>query len=181
MDPLIPLDPPKTDFAVQIFEILEGVDPEEVPQIPQRPFNSSFLIGPVRVAQMNGKPEMAGEIQKLGIELHFRTSFDHHGPDVVISVSASEPSHLTIGLDMTLQKELQILPGIKPYIEVSGIGQNHSESVRHSPRQPLLNPIDLGLFSGQKRQFMVSLPLLVTIPLRPDRDRIVTAVKSITF
>jgi len=34
MEPLIPLVAPMTDFAVEIFKILEGVDPEEIPQIP---------------------------------------------------------------------------------------------------------------------------------------------------
>jgi len=45
MDSLIPLVAPMTDFAVEILEILEGVDPEEISQIPQGPFNSSLLIG----------------------------------------------------------------------------------------------------------------------------------------
>jgi hypothetical protein len=106
---------------------------------------------------MNGKPKMSCEVQKLGIELQFRTSFDHHTLDVVIPMSMGHASHLSISLDMALQKELQILPGIKPHVEVSGVGQNHSESVRDSPGQPLLDPIDLGLFSRQKRQFVVSL------------------------
>jgi hypothetical protein len=181
MDLLISLGPPKTDLAVQVIQILEGVDPEEIPQVPQRPFNSSFLIGPVRVAQMNGKTEMASEVQKLGIELQLWTSFDHHRLDVVIPMSMGHTSYLSISLDVALQKELQALAGIKPHIEVSGVGQNHSESVSHSPRQTLLDPIDLSLFSGQKRQFMISLPPLLAIPPSPDRDRDVTPLKSITF
>ena len=116
-------------------------------------------FGPVRVAQVNGKTEMAGEVQKkLGIELQLRTSFNDHRLDVVIPMSASNPSHLSISLHMTIQKELQTLPRIKPYREVSGVSQNNCKSISHSPRQPLLDPIDLSLLPGKKDQFMVSLP-----------------------
>ena len=128
---------------------------------------------------MNGKTEMAGEVQKLGIELQFRTSFDHDGLDVVIPMSTGYASHLSIGLDMALQKELQALPGIKPDIEVSGVGQNHGKSISHSPGQTLLDPIDLSLLPGKKRQLMVSLPLLLAVLLRIDRDRGITSLKLI--
>jgi hypothetical protein len=130
---------------------------------------------------MNGKTVMAGEVQKLTIELQFRASFDHHGLDIVIPMAMGHAFHLSISLDMTLQKELQRLAAIEPHIEVSGVGQNHSKSVSDSPGQALLDPIDLSLLPGQKRQFMVSLPLLLAVPLRPDRNRIVTALKSVTF
>ncbi len=30
MNSLIPLDPPKTDFVVELFEIPEGVDPKPI-------------------------------------------------------------------------------------------------------------------------------------------------------
>jgi hypothetical protein len=90
------------DHTVELFEILEGVDPEEIPQIPQCPFDSSLLVGPVRIAKMNGKPEVAGEVHKLVIELQLGGSFNHHGFEVVIPVSPGNASHLPIGLQMTL-------------------------------------------------------------------------------
>jgi hypothetical protein len=130
---------------------------------------------------MNGKTKMPREVQKLGVELQFRTSFDHHGLDVVIPVAASEPSHLSISLDMALQKELQTLAGIKPDTKVSGVGQNHCKSVSYSPGQTLLYPIDLSLLPGEKRQLMVSLPPLLTILLCPDGDRVVATLKSISL
>ena len=76
---------------------------------------------------------MPREVQKLGIELQLGTAFDHHGLDVILAVAMGHTSHLSIGLEMTLQKELQRLPGIKPHIEVSGVGQNHCKSVSDSP------------------------------------------------
>jgi hypothetical protein len=82
---------------------------------------------------------------------------------------------------MTLQKELQALAGIKPDIEVTGVGQNHGKSVNYSPGQTLLDPINLSLFSGKKCQFMVSLLLLLAVLACPNRDRHITPLKSITF
>jgi hypothetical protein len=130
---------------------------------------------------MDGKPIMPGKIQKLGIELQFGTSLNHHTLEVIIPMSVSDSSHLPIGLDMALQKELQALPRIESYIEVSGVGQNHHKPIGHSPRQTLLHPIYLSLFPGEKRQFMVSLPPLLTILLCPETDRGITALKFITL
>jgi hypothetical protein len=179
MNPLIPFDPPKADFAVQLFEILEGIDSEEISEIPKGPLDSSFLIGPVRVTQMDGKTEMSCEVQKLGIELQLGTSFDDDRLNVVIPMVMGHASHLSMGLDMALQKELQILPGIKPDIKVSGVGQNHGKSISHSPGKTLLDPIDLSGLSGEKCQLMVGLPLLLAVLLGIDRNCGVTSLKVV--
>ncbi len=55
---------------------------------------------------MNGKTEMASEVQKLGIELQLGTSFDHHGLEIVIPMPMGYAFHLSISLHMTLQKKL---------------------------------------------------------------------------
>jgi hypothetical protein len=128
---------------------------------------------------MNGKTKMASEVQELGIELQLRTSFDHHGLDVVIPMPMGHASHLSISLDMTLQKKLQALAGIKPHIKVSGVGQNHGKSISHSPGQTLLYPIDLTLLPGEKCQFMVSLPPLLTILLGIETNRAITSLKLV--
>jgi hypothetical protein len=80
---------------------------------------------------------------------------------------------------MALEEKLQALPGIKPGKEVSGVGQNHDKPIGHGPGETLLHPIDLGLLPGEKGQFMVRLPGFLAILLGPDRDRGVTAFKSI--
>jgi hypothetical protein len=93
----------------------------------------------------------------------------------------SHPCHLSIGLHMALQKEFQALPRIKPHIEVSGgVGQNHDKPIGHGPEETLFHPVDLCLLPREKGQLMVSLSLLLTVLLCPDRDGVVTALKFIT-
>ena len=161
MEALIPFDPPEADLTVEVVKVLEAIDPEPVSGISEGSFNSPLLIGPVGVTQMNRKTVMTGEVEQLGVKLQFRTSLDDDGLEVVIPVSTGHASHLPIGFDMAFQEKLQILPGIKPDVEVSGVGQDHGKSIRHSPGEPLLDPIDLNFLPGKKRQFMVSLPALV--------------------
>jgi hypothetical protein len=125
---------------------------------------------------MNRKTVMAGEVQKLGVKLQFRTSLDDNGLDVIIPVSTGNASHLPIGFDMALQKELQTMPGIKPEIEVSGVGQDHGKSIRRPPGEPLLDPIDLNFLPGKKRQFMVGLPAFVAVFLGVESNHGITAL-----
>jgi hypothetical protein len=96
-------------------------------------------------------------------------------------MSMGHASHLSIGLDMTFQKELQALSGIKPNIEVSGVGQNHCKSIGYSPGQTPLDPIHLRLLPGEKRQLMVSLPPLLTVLLRIERNRGITSLKLVSL
>jgi hypothetical protein len=69
MESLVPLHPPEAQLSIQVPQILEGVDPEEIPDIPDHPLHPPFLIGPIRITGMNREPIMPREIQKLAVEL----------------------------------------------------------------------------------------------------------------
>jgi hypothetical protein len=138
-----------------------------------------LLVGPVRVAKMDGETKMSCEVQELGIELHFGTSLDDHRFNVVIPMVMGHSCHFSKALDMTLQKELQALVGIEPEIEVSGVGQNHGKSIGCSPGQTHLDPIDLSRLPGKKRQFMVRLPLLLAVLLGIDRNRRIASLELV--
>jgi hypothetical protein len=88
----------------------------------------------------------------------------------------SHASHFSISLKMTFQKELKALPRIKPEIKISGISQDHGKSIGRSPGQTLLDPIDLNFLPGKKRQFMVSLPALMTVLLGIEGHYGITAL-----
>jgi len=129
---------------------------------------------------MNGEPIMSREIQKLGVELQFGTPFKDYALEVVVSMPVSHSTDLPIGLDMALEEKLQALPWIEPDKEISGVSQDHDKPISHSPGETLLHPVHLSLLSRDKGQLMISLSLLLTVLLGPNRDRGVTAFKFIT-
>ena len=84
MGPLIPLQAPEIGFAIGLIEVLAGGDFQEILDVPDHPFDASFLVGPAGGAGMDGKTVVAGEVQELGIEGQLGPSFEDDTLQIII-------------------------------------------------------------------------------------------------
>ena len=107
MGPSVTFMAPGRERTIQFVETGEGIGIEKIVDTLYNPFNTPFLISPAGRAQMDGKPKMAGEIQKLGVYDNLRLPGDNNTPQIIIPVFSGNASHLFHRLDMAVQKKLE--------------------------------------------------------------------------
>jgi len=173
VDALISFDPPEAGLTVQLLQVLEAIDPQPS-EYPEGSFNSSLLIGPVRIAKMDRKTEVAGKVQELGVKLQFRASLNDDGFDVVIPVSAGHAAHFSIGFDMALQEKLQTLPD-KTGGRGIGVGQDHGKSIRR-PQGTVARSNRLELPPREETSVHGRRPVLVAVLLGVESNHGITAL-----
>ena len=155
VDPLVPFLAPRVYFSVEVREVGEVMGLDEISNILYNAFHAPFFVGFPRVAAMDGKAEVTGEVDELGIQGELRFSPDNDEPGVVIPLTAGHPLDLLIGTDVTVEKEFHGRAGIELRNEVPGIGQDEDEPVDLAKGQRCLHPINLSTFARQEFELMV--------------------------
>jgi hypothetical protein len=104
------------------IQVLTGGDLQEVFEVPDHPFDPSFLIGPSGRAGVDGKTIVSGKLQELGVEGDLGSSLEDDTFEIVISMAVDEPADFLKGSQVAIQEELQGMTGIEVDKEVSGVG-----------------------------------------------------------
>ena len=124
---------------------------------------------------MNREAKMAGEVQKLRIELDLRPATQDHTAKVVIAMAMGHAANLTESPQMSVQEKLEALTGIKPGHRITGPGQDVDEAIDRARRQSPFCPICLALFPGKKFQLVEGDGPFLTKTLGAALDRPIAA------
>jgi hypothetical protein len=95
------------------------------------------------------------EIEELAVKGDLGFPLEDDRFQIVIAVIPGDAVDLTEDFPMAVEEELHRGPRIEVGIEVSGISQNIHKPVGNAEREAALHPIDLGLLSWKKCQFMI--------------------------